>query len=78
METLKIGNYSCTGFDELTNISINPFFTVENIAQDMVRKATLRWEEIQVEKATTEQLQKAKKMIDDELNKRLSYDTRNE
>jgi len=45
-------------------------FYIEEFAQDLALKAHLRWEEIQVEKATTEQLQKAKEMIEKELNKR--------
>lgn len=43
---------------------------IEEFAQDLALKAHLRWEEIQVEKAATEQLQKAKEMIEKELNKR--------
>lgn len=43
---------------------------IEKIAQDMSLKAHIRWEEIQVEKATTEQLLKAKEMIEKELKKR--------
>ena len=44
--------------------------SIEEIAQDMALKAHIRWEEIQVEKATTEQLLKAKQIIDNELLKR--------
>ena len=40
---------------------------IEEIAQDMAKRATLRWEEIQIEKATTEQLQKAIEMLNKEL-----------
>lgn len=43
---------------------------IEELAQDLALKAHLRWEEIQVEKATTEQLIKAKEMIENELVKR--------
>ena len=43
---------------------------IEELAQDLALKAHLRWEEIQVEKATTEQLQKTKRIIDKELTKR--------
>lgn len=71
MGSFKIDGFTFTEFDDLAQAGITPRLTVEGIAQDMARKATLRWEEIQVEKATTEQLQKAKKMIDEELNKRL-------
>ena len=44
--------------------------SIEEIAQDMALKAHIRWEKIQVEKATTEQLLKAKQIIDNELLKR--------
>ena len=44
--------------------------SVEEIAQDMALKAHIRWEEIQLEKATTEQLIKVKAMIEKELNER--------
>lgn len=43
---------------------------IEELAQSLALKAHLRWEEIQVEKATTEQLQKARETIEKELNKR--------
>ena len=45
-------------------------FSIEEYAQQMALKAQLRWEEIQVEKATTEQLLKAKAFIEKELTKR--------
>ena len=44
--------------------------SIEEIAQVMALKAHIRWEKIQVEKATTEQLLKAKQIIDNELLKR--------
>lgn len=59
-------NYSNIAESELnTNVK-----SIEEIAQDMALKAHIRWEEIQVEKATTEQLLKAKEIIDNELLKR--------
>lgn len=43
---------------------------IEELAQDMVNKVQLRFEEIQVENASMEALIKARNMIDKELMKR--------
>jgi len=44
--------------------------SVEDFAQEYYKKVRYRWEEINVENATTENLLKAKKIIDKELKKR--------
>ena len=44
--------------------------TVEEFAQDYAKRVQLRWEEIQVENASTEALLKCKEKIDNELKKR--------
>lgn len=46
---------------------------IEKIAHDLALKAHIRWEEIQIKNATTEQLLKAKETIEKELNKRGSF-----
>ena len=43
---------------------------IEEIAQDMAKRAHLRWEELQVENATVEQLRNAIQMLNRELKKR--------
>ena len=44
--------------------------TIEELAQERYLKTQLRWEELCVENATTEQLFKAQEFIQKELNKR--------
>ena len=44
--------------------------SIEETAQDMARKVYIRWEELCVESATTEQLLKAQEFIQKELKKR--------
>lgn len=48
--------------------------SIEDYAQEMYHKARICWEEMNVEKATTAQLIKARDMIQKELDKRLQED----
>ena len=67
----EIDGKTLTEYENNAKGEIFPRFkTVEEIAQDMARKATLRWEELQLEKATTAQLIHAKLAIEEELKRR--------
>ena len=45
--------------------------TIDNYALDIYRRVQFRWEEINVKNASTDKLIKARKMIQNELDKRL-------
>lgn len=67
----EIDSKTLTEYGKLAETDILPKVkTVEDIAQDIARRIILRWEEIQVERATNKQLLNAKKTIEEELERR--------